>query len=187
MCSWEKKISLFFCLHLVFYIRLNVKKAQILNAFELKKRGMHVVQPVPKLIMLLFYPRHFQSLPMADIIKSRVTNLGVQEGSHSGHNIVYHRFTNQSSQLKAHFLQKLSEFNVETSYLPLNPWRCMCTYTMLYNECWVFHVANTLYNVIGVLKYIQNYLWTETIFWSPFLYLIICANTLEHSRYLTTI
>ena len=59
-CVIEKTISLFFSLHLVFYIRLNIKKAQILNAFDLEKKGeMHIVQPVPKFIMLLFYPGHF--------------------------------------------------------------------------------------------------------------------------------
>ena len=118
-CVIEKTISLFFSLHLVFYIRLNIKKAQILNAFDLGKKGeMHMVQPVPKFIMLLFYPGHFQSLPIADILKSRVHNLGIQEVSQPGHSIVYHRFTNlvNSSQLKAHFLQNfLSQFNVETS------------------------------------------------------------------------
>ena len=94
-----------------------------------KKGEMHMVQPVPKFIMLLFYPGHFQWLPIADIVKSRVHNLGIQEVSQCGHSIVYHRFTDlvNSSQLKAHFFQKLSQFNVETSYLPLNLWRCMYT------------------------------------------------------------
>lgn len=55
---------MFFSLHLVFYVRLNVKKAQILNAFDLEKKGeMHMVQPVPKFIMLLSTQDTFNDFP----------------------------------------------------------------------------------------------------------------------------
>ena len=77
-------------------------------------------QSIPKFTMLLLYPRHFQSLPIADNVKFSLYNLGIWEVSQSGHSIFYHKFANpfKSAHLKTHFLLKPSQFNVD---LPLNP------------------------------------------------------------------
>ena len=38
---------------------------------------MYMDQSIPKFTMLLLYPRHFQSLPIADNVKFSLYNLGI--------------------------------------------------------------------------------------------------------------
>lgn len=84
-----------------------------------KKGQIHMVQPSPKFIMPLLYPRHFQSLLVADNVIFRLRDLDVEEISKSGHSIFYHKFSNavKLAQFKTHFLQKSSQLSVATNYL----------------------------------------------------------------------